>query len=130
MFIEQLKSLEVDFVAYQDEVGVRKSSEYETHNYYKQLKKVHSKANKSKLWADVEIFEFEGDVYKSALLPSNVERLKIQLEEISEYVDEILVFQYQGMMNMPATTAFCGHPDSIQYYKDYKKLLDEILANQ
>lgn len=126
LFVEQLKSLEVDFVAYQDEVGVKKSSEYETYMYYKQLKQAHEKANKSKLWADVEIFEFEGDVYKSALLPSNVNRIKTQLEEISEYVEEIIVFQYQGMMNMPSSIAFCGHPDSIKFYNDYKILLSTI----
>ena len=90
------------------------------------LKKAHDKANRSKLWADVEVFTFEGDVYKSALLPANIERLKKQLEAVSPYVEEILIFEYQGMFNKPGTIAFCGHPDSIEYYKDYKKLLDEI----
>ena len=71
-FVEQLKYLDVDFVAYQDEVGVKKSTVDETSSYYKQLKKAHDLAKKSKLWADVEIFDFEGDVYKSALLPIKV----------------------------------------------------------
>ena len=94
--------------------------------YCKALKKAHDKANRSKLWADVEVFTFEGDVYKSALLPANIERLKKQLEAVSPYVEEILIFEYQGMFNKPGTIAFCGHPDSIEYYRQYKKLLEEI----
>ena len=116
-------------VAYQDEVGVKKTTEDKTASFYASLKKAHDAANKSRLWADVEVFTFEGDVYKSALLPANIERLKKQLEAVSPYVDEILIFEYQGMFNKPGTIAFCGHPDSIQYYKDYKKLLDEISSN-
>ena len=124
-YINQLKELDVDFIAYQDEVGVKKSNPEDTIEYYKNLKLMHEKANKSKLWADVEIFTFEGDVYKSALLPSDIERIKTQLKAISPFVDEILVFQYQGMMNKPSTIAFCGHPDSIKFYNDYKKIVDE-----
>lgn len=125
-YIEQLSRLDVDFIAYQDEIGVRKTSVDKTPLFYRELKKAHDIANKSRLWADMEVFEFEGDVYKSALLPASIERLKQQLEAISEYVDEIIIFEYQGMMNKPGTKAFCGHPDSIKYYNDYKKLLDEI----
>ena len=128
-FVNQLKSLDVDFVAYQDEVGVKKTTSEFTPEFYKRLKKAHDLANKSKLWADVEIFDFEGDVYKSALLPSNIDRISKQLEAVSPYVEEVLVFQYQGMMNKPSTISFCGHPDSIDFYKDYKKLLKKILKD-
>lgn len=126
VFVDQLKRMDVDFVAYQDEVGVRKTTEDKTANFYKALKEAHDKANRSKLWADVEVFTFEGDVYKSALLPANIERLKKQLEAVSPFVEEILIFEYQGMFNKPGTIAFCGHPDSIEYYKQYKKLLEEL----
>lgn len=125
-YVEQLTRLDVDFVAYQDEVGVKKTDEYHTENFFKALKKAHDKANRSKLWADVEVFTFEGQVYKSALLPANIERLERQLKAVSPYVEEILIFEYQGMFNKPGTIAYCGHPDSIQYYKDYKKLLRKI----
>ncbi len=125
-YVEQLKRLDVDFIAYQDEVGVKKTTEEHTASFYKALKAAHDKANRSKLWADVEVFTFEGDVYRSALLPANIERLKKQLEAVSPYVEEILIFEYQGMFNKPGTIAFCGHPDSIEYYREYKKLLEEI----
>lgn len=125
-YVEQLKRLDVDFVAYQDEVGVKKTDETKTANFYKALKEAHDKAGRSKLWADVEAFTFEGDVYRSALLPANIERFKKQLEAVSPYVEEILIFEYQGMFNKPGTIAFCGHPDSIEYYRQYKELLKEL----
>lgn len=126
VYIDQLKRLDVDFIAYQDEVGVKKTDETKTANFYKKLKEAHDLAGRSRLWADVEVFTFEGDVYKSALLPAPIERIKKQLEAVSPYVDEILIFEYQGMFNKPGTIAFCGHPDSIQLYKDYKEFLDTI----
>lgn len=123
-YVNQLKKLEVDFVAYQDEVGVKKTTSEYTPEFYKRLKQAHDLANKSKLWADVESFDFEGVVYKSALIPSNIDRLEKQLIAVSPYVEEILIFQYQGMISDPSSISFCGHPDSIKYYKDYIKLLE------
>jgi len=126
VYVEQLRGLDVDIVAYQDEVGVRKSNPENTMRYYEALRNAHDRAGCSKLWADMEIFEFEGDVYKSALIPSNIERMKIQLESISPYVDEILCYQYMGLMNQPSTIAYCGHPLSISFYNDYKKLMGKL----
>lgn len=117
-YIRQLEQLDVDFIAYQDEVGVRKSKPEETGKYYEQLYNVHRKAGRSKLWADVEVFSFEGDVYKSALLPAPYERVIRQLEAVSPFVEKILIYQYQGMMNKPGTDTFAGHPDSVQLYKE------------
>lgn len=125
-FVSQLESLDCDVIAYQDEVGVRKSTPDQTPKYYEALRRAHDKAGRAALWADMEVFEFEGDVYRSALLPADPERVKRQIESISPYVDEILIYEYQGMMNRPGTTAFCGHPDSIALYNGYKKLYDEI----
>ncbi|MBQ0091836.1 MAG: DUF4434 domain-containing protein [Clostridiales bacterium] len=117
-YVEQLKALDVDVIAYQDEIGVRKSKPEDTKAYYKALRAAHDKAGKAKLWADMEVFEFEGDVYRSALCPATMERVERQIESIAEYVDEILCYQYQGMFNKPGTIAFCGHPDSIRYYNE------------
>ena len=74
----------------------------------------------------MEVFEFEGDVYTSALYPAAMERIERQIKSISPFVDEILIYQYQGMFNKPGTTAFCGHPGSIQLYNDYKAWLDKL----
>ena len=119
-YVRQLDAMDVDIVAYQDEVGVRKSKVTETSAFYEGLRKAHDRAQKAKLWADVEIFQFEGAVYKSALMPAPFERVLRQLEAVSPWVDEILVYQYQGMMNKPGSTAFAGCPASTRLYTDYQ----------
>lgn len=123
-YVRQLAGLDVDIIAYQDEIGVQKSTPDQTGAYYKALRKAHDKAGRSALWADMEIFSFEGKVYSSALIPATVERVEKQLEAISEYCDEILCYEYLGMMNKPGTIAYCGHPDSIDYYRQYKEMID------
>lgn len=120
-YVAQLERIDADMIAYQDEVGVRKSAPEETRAFYEALRRVHDLAGRSALWADMELFGFEGDVYKSALIPADMGRICRQLENISPYVDKILCYQYMGMMNRPGTTAFCGHPDSVKLYEDYRK---------
>jgi hypothetical protein len=67
----------------------------------------------------MEIFEFEGDVYKSALIPADFERILKQMEDISPFVEKILVYQYLGIMNKPGSVASVGHPGSEKLYNDY-----------
>jgi hypothetical protein len=122
-YVKQLDSLDVDFVAYQDEVGVRKSRVDETSTFYEGLRKAHDRAQKAAIWADVEIFEFEGEVYKSALRPASFDRVRRQLEAVSPWVDTILVYQYQGMMNKPGSAAFAGSRASTKLYTDYMNWL-------
>lgn len=118
-YVRQLESLDVDIIAYQDEVGVRKSAVEETPAFYERLRKAHDRAQRAAIWADVEIFQFEGAVYKSALLPAPFQRVLRQLEAVSPWVDKILVYQYQGMMNKPGSAAFCGSPESTELYTAY-----------
>ena len=118
-FISQLDRLDIDIMAYQDEVGVRKTVAGTAGQYYEDLYKMHAKAGRSRLWADLEIFEFEGDTYRSALIPASFDRIRTQLEDISPYVEHILIYQYLGMMNRPDSPAFAGHPDSGKLYTDY-----------
>lgn len=122
-FARQLEALEVDIVAYQDEIGVQKSTVEQTPGYYEALRRVHDQVPQVQLWADVEIFEFEGVVYKSALLPAPFSRVRRQLEAVSPYVDKILVYQTLGMTNAPGSPAFAGHEDSTALYADYARWL-------
>ncbi len=126
-YVEQLKRIDVDIIAYQDEVGVRKAvaGPDDTGKFFKSLREAHDKAGRSALWADMELFEFEGDVYRSALIPASIERLEKQIEAIAPYVDEILTYEYIGIMNKPGTIAYAGHPDSVEYYRQYEKLLKD-----
>jgi hypothetical protein len=122
-YVRQLDAMDVDIVAYQDEVGVRKSKVTETSTFYQGLRKAHDRSGKAKIWADVEIFEFEDAVYNSALMPAPFSRILQQLEAVSPWVDEILVYQYQGMMNKPGSEAFAGRPASTKLYSDYRNWL-------
>lgn len=122
-YVRQLDALDVDIFAYQDEVGVRKSKVTETATYYETLRRAHDRSQKAKLWADVEIFEFQGEAYNSALMPAPFERILRQLEAVSPWVDEVLVYQYQGMMNRPDSAAFAGAPESAKLYTDYMQWL-------
>lgn len=122
VYIAQLERIDADIIAYQDEVGVNKSVPGQTAAYYESLRRAHDRAGRSALWADMELFTFEGDVYKSALLPSDIHRIEQQLKSISPYVDRVLCYQYMGMMNRPGTAAYCGHPDSLKLYEDYRNL--------
>ena len=122
-YVAQLESLDCDFIAYQDEIGVQKSTVLETPRFYENLRIAHDKAGRAALWADVEMFEFEGDVYRSALIPAEFSRIEKQLAAVSPYVDEILIYQYQGIFNPADSKAFCGHPESIKLYNDYSAWL-------
>lgn len=118
-FLNQLERLNVDFIAYQDEIGVQKTTLDESAFFYEGLKKAHDKVGRGALWADVELFDFEGDVYNSPLIPADFSRVQKQLEAVSDYVENILVYQYQGMMNKMNSKAFAGNKKSTKLYQDY-----------
>jgi len=118
-FVKQLEVLDVDIIAYQDEVGVRKSVPEEIPTFFEGLRIAHDKVENVALWADMEIFDFEGDVYQSALIPGSFSRIQKQIEGISPFVDTILVYQYLGMMSKPGSKVYAGHPDAGDLYTHY-----------
>lgn len=94
-YVAQLERLDCDFIAYQDEVGVRRCQVEELSKVYEGLKKAHDKAGRSKLWADIEAFSFEGKVYDSPLLAAPEERVRRQAEAVFPFVDRVLIYEYQ-----------------------------------
>jgi hypothetical protein len=118
-YVKQLDSMDVDIVAYQDEVGVRKSKVTETSALYERLRNAHDRAQKARIWADIELFEFEGEVYNSALMPAPFERVLQQMKAASSWVEKILGYQYMGLMNKPDSVAFAGSAASARLYSDY-----------
>ncbi|MDD3969447.1 MAG: DUF4434 domain-containing protein, partial [Proteiniphilum sp.] len=103
------------------EIGVQKTAVEESATFFERLYNLHKKAAKSRLWADVEVYQFEGAVYQSALLPAPWERVVAQLKAVSPFVEKILIYQYTGMINRPGTYTFAGHPDSVLLYEGLKK---------
>ncbi len=118
-YIRQLERLDIDIIAYQDEIGVRKTKTGSAGKYFEILANAHSKAGRSKIWADMEVFEFEKGVYTSALIPASFDRVLQQMEDISPFVEKILIYQYVGIMNKPGSIASVGHPNSEKLYTDY-----------
>jgi len=120
-YVRQLELLDIDYIAYQDEVGVEKTKVEESAGYFERLYHLHKKASRARLWADVEVFRFEGKVYQSALLPAPAERVIRQLEAVSPFVEKIFIYQYTGLLNKPGSLAFAGHPDSEILYTELAK---------
>lgn len=122
-FVRSLAETDVDFIAYQDEVGVKKTKVDRTEKIFERLRRAHDKAGRAELWADIELFTFEGMVYKSALLPADFERIQKQIENVAPYADKILSYQYLGIMNPSDSTAFAGDEGSVKLYEDYKRYI-------
>lgn len=118
LFVSQLKEMGIDFVAYQDEIGARKTKIEQLPQIFSGLKEAHRKAD-IPLWVDMEIYEFEGEILVSKLLPGDFARIEKQIEALSPIVDRILVYQYQGIMNKPSTKVFTGVKESEKLYSDY-----------
>jgi hypothetical protein len=116
----------VNIIAYQDEVGVHKIKVGETGKHFEDLYKMHAKAGRARLWADIEIFDFEGEIYHSPAIPAPFERVFRRVSGAAPYVEHILCYQYQGMMNKPGTSAFAGRKDSEKLYSDYVRWLKEL----
>ena len=124
-YIRQLERLDVNIIAYQDEVGVQKIKVGETGKYFEDLYKMHAKAGRARLWADVEIFDFEAEIYRSPGIAATFERVLQQLADVSPYVEHTLIYQYQGLMNKPGTIAYAGHKVSEKLYTDYVEWLQQ-----
>ncbi|WP_455627685.1 DUF4434 domain-containing protein [Parabacteroides chinchillae] len=118
-YAKRLEKLDVDIIAYQDEVGVQKSKAGEVGKYFEALSKAHNKAGRAKIWADLEIFDFEGPVYTSPAIPSTFDRLLVQMEDVSPFVEKILIYQYSGFMSKPGSIATLGQPKADKFYSDY-----------
>ena len=120
-FVHQLEQLEVDIIAYQDEVGCLRMSPAQSAAAFERLRRAHNRVPQRALWADVETFAWEGPPNKqtSPLIPAAFSRVQQQLAAVSPFVDTILIYQYQGLMNKPGSRAFAGHPDSTRLYSDY-----------
>lgn len=95
-FTEQLRSIDCDFIAWQDGVGIANGGAEAAGEAFRQLRKAHDAAGRARLWADMEVFRFEGAAYRSALIPADPQRIRAQLDAISPHVEKVLIYQFQG----------------------------------
>jgi len=114
-FTDEVRAIDADFIAYQDEIGVARTTFEQVDETFRRLREVHDRVGKP-LWADMEIFQFQGKV----LIPAPFERVRRQLEILSAHVEKILCYQYLGMMNEPGSPVHAGHETSVQLYQDYR----------
>ena len=129
-YLKQLDELRCDLIAYQDEVGVRKTTPEESERSFAALKEMHDRVGKARLWADIELFDFEGEVYRSPLIPAETSRLAKQLAAAGPYAEDLLCYCYPGILNLPGTEAFCGRADSARYGAAYAALIGRAPAER
>lgn len=122
-YAKQLESLDVDIIAYQDEVGCLRMDPNGSEAAFAKLRKVHDRVPQIKLWADVETFAWEGPPNRptSHLIPAPFPRLRDQLAAVSPYADVVLVYQYQGLISAPGSQAPSDHPDAVALFNAYQK---------
>eukprot|EP01043_Picozoa_sp_COSAG02_P048181 COSAG02_NODE_4708_length_5066_cov_9.251307_3_plen_662_part_00 len=111
-FIKQLQQLDVDVVAYQDEVGcVRNELPVElSRAAFRNLAVAHSSPGTPALWANVESFTWEGvpNFASSALIPAPFPRILAQLDAVTPFVENIITFTVEAIYQPPATAEAVG----------------------
>ena len=125
--VDQLKRLDCDIIAYQDCVGCLANTIDESQAAFANLRKAHDAAGRAALWADVETFDWDNgeNRHDSRLISTSWDRLKSQLAAVSPYVDEILVFSFQGLLTNPNSIAYCGYEESARLYGEYTAWLKD-----
>jgi hypothetical protein len=123
-----LESMDIDIVAYQDQVG-RARSLYAigvSRKQFAHARSLHDRIPRIALWADIETFAWEGSPNspRSALVPAPFPRVLEQMEAVSPYVGQTLAFTMQGMADKPGSPAPDGHPTAGEQYREYVRFLE------
>lgn len=124
IFADQIKRLEVDIIAYQDEVGcVREPMPMKRmKENFKILGEIHKETN-IQFWANVESFTWEkGDNDReSALIPATFPRYLSQMTGVTlAGAEEVISFSVYGMFDAPDSEIPIGQPCySAKVYQDY-----------
>ena len=111
-------------------MGVRKARPEDTAAYYRGLRQAHDRAGRSKLWADIEMFDFTGQVYRSALVPAPMDRIAKQIASVSPYVDKILCYAFPGLLSRPGSPACYPGGGQDKLYADYLSWLRGTAAKK
>jgi hypothetical protein len=109
-FVAQLQQIDVDIIAYQDEVGcIRVPLPVMTsYTAFTNLRAAHDAAKGPALWANVESFTWQDwpNNVSSPLIPAEWPRLLSQLHAVTAAgVDRVITFTRQGMAEQPCTSS-------------------------
>ena len=125
---EQLSRLEVDIIAYQDEIGCVRERYPLTNlrNNWKKLRAIHDKTG-VEMWANCETFAWEKGTNdrSSALVPAPFPRLLSQLSAATAGgAERIVSFIMCGLFDDPSSEYPLGQPEwSAKAYEDYMSWL-------
>jgi hypothetical protein len=125
-FVAQLQALDVDVVAYQDEVGcIRDSLPVEaSRRAFAALREAHSRPGTPALWANIESFTWQKqpNFAESALIPAAFPRILAQLDAVSSVVDRVISFTAEAIYNPPAAESAAppwGPPAAVREWSAY-----------
>ncbi|HHV55999.1 MAG TPA: DUF4434 domain-containing protein [Firmicutes bacterium] len=119
-YTRQLRELAVDIVAYQDEVGVRKTRVEELPAIFRRLAAAHRQAQ-IPLWANVEVFDYHGQPYRDPPIAAPFARVERQIAAVSPHVEKVICYQYFGLMNDPDSRAPARVEGAEKLWADYRR---------
>ena len=127
---QQIQRLEVDIIAYQDEIGcVRERYPLpRLRENWKKLRAIHDKTG-IEMWANCESFAWDKNTNdrSSALVPASYSRfLAQQVAATQGGAEKIISFIFCGLVDSPSAEIVLGEPVwSQEFYKDYMEWRSE-----
>ncbi len=124
MFAQQIAKLNVDIIAYQDEIGcvTEPLPMPKMKDNFARLREIHN-SNNIAFWSNNEIFTWERglNTRSSALIPAPFPRYLSQLAGMTKAgVDEVISFSVCGILDKPGSEIPIGHPIyASNAYNDY-----------
>jgi hypothetical protein len=129
MLTGQIRDMAVDFFVPQDGVGFDVPHSPRpaalAHEAFRRLKGVCAEAS-CKLWANVEVFRFENQIYFQPLLPASWQRIEDQIRGVSPHVEKIFCYQIPVLMTSQALFPRLGEPESQELYEAYQHYLQSL----
>ncbi|MCE5267922.1 MAG: DUF4434 domain-containing protein [Planctomycetaceae bacterium] len=105
-YVDQLRKLDVDIIAYQDGVGCAFTTQPQIRGQFARLRWAHNQVPRIAIWGNVESFTWQAEheyPNYSPLIPAAFPRLLSQMEGVSPYVDETISYTVQGMIDKPGS---------------------------
>jgi hypothetical protein len=127
LFSMDIERMGCDIIAYQDGVGCStgRPPAYpaaDNGRVFEALAAAHARTG-VKLWANVELFSFENEIFFQPLLPAPFERVRTQLESAAPFVDRVVSYIVPGLMTSQQVCPGLGVPETEELYQEYRTYL-------